>query len=310
MISTESPGGTPAPQSQSWLSTLRRLPGFKVAIIAFFLVMLLSVGGIAAAQWQQSSTATIAVTAGAGGPHTSPVALGSAGSYLVLGGGGITSTGTTSVGGDIGVGPGSAIVGFPPGIVAGTTHTGDAAATQAQTDSLTAYNDAAARTPTAPNFAGDQNGKTLTPGVYHTAAAFALTGTLTLDAGGDPNAVFIFQVDAALNTAAASTIQLTNGAQANNVFWQVLGAAGTGASSTFAGTILAQGAITLGANTNITGRALTHTSAITLTTNTLTNPAAPVVSITGGATAPILGDQPRSLDSPRQLVPRLSWFIL
>ncbi|AMT81062.1 antifreeze protein [Arthrobacter alpinus] len=108
----------------------------------------------------------------------------------------------------------------------GETHSSDLNAAQAKSDLLSAYNDAAGRVPTAPDFAGDQNGKTFTPGIYHTAAAFTLTGTLTLDGQGDPNAVFIFQVDAALNTAAGSTITLVNGAQAPNVFWQVLGAAG------------------------------------------------------------------------------------
>lgn len=201
-----------------------------------------------------------------------PVGLGSAGSYVVLGGTGVTNAGATVLSGDLGVSPGTAIVGFPPGIAAGATHAGDLQAAQAQTDLLSAYNNATLRIPTALDFAGDQNGKTFTPGVYHTVAAFTLTGTMTLDGRGDPNAVFIFQVGAALNTAAGSTVSLVNGAQASNVFWQVLGAAGTGASSSFSGTIMALGAITVGAGATVTGRALSHAGLVTLSTNTFIFP--------------------------------------
>lgn len=271
MVSHKSQDSDTVPPRRSWVATLFRQPGFKTAVVAFFLVVLLSTGGIAMAQWQQSSTATIAVTAGtAVMPEVPPVVLGSAGSYLVFGGGGVTNTGLTVVSGDLGVSPGTAVVGFPPGTVTGETHSNDSKAAQAQTDLLSAYNDAAGRVPTAPDFAGDQNGKTFMPGIYHTAAAFALTGTLTLDGQGDPNAVFIFQVDAALNTAASSTIKLVNGAQAPNVFWQVLGAAGTGASSSFSGTIMSLGAVTVGADANVTGRALSHAGLVTLSTNNFT----------------------------------------
>lgn len=210
--------------------------------------------------------------------------LGGAGDFSVLGLTSVTSTGMTSVSGDLGVSPGSGISGFPPGQVGGTTHAGDAAAAQGQADLLDAYSEAAALTPTS-SFAGDLNGATFRPGVHHTAAAFALTGTLTLDAEGDPNAVFVFQVDAALNTAASSRVVLANGAQASHVFWQVNGAAGTGANSTFVGTIMAAGAITLGADTELVGRALSR-AAVTLASNTIrfTEALPPTVTISGGAT--------------------------
>ena len=227
--------------------------------------------GIAAVTGLLLVTGLLAGPARADAPVT-PVALGSAEPYLVLGGIGVTNTGATVLSGDLGVSPGTAIVGFPPGIAAGATHAGGPQAAQAQTDLLTAYNDAAGRSPTTPDFAGDQNGKTFTPGVHHTGAAFGLTGTLTLDGQGDPNAVFIFQVGAALNTAAGSTVTLINGAQASHVFWQVLGAAGTGASSSFSGTIMALGAITIGAGTAVTGRALSRGGTVTLATNTFTFP--------------------------------------
>jgi hypothetical protein len=171
------------------------------------------------------------------------------------------------------------------GNVTGAVRTGNDAA-QAQTDLLNAYNNADARIPTS-NFAGDNNGRTYTPGIHHTDAAFALTGTMTLDGQGDPNAVFIFQVDAALNTAANSTINLINGAQAPHIYWQVLGAAGTGATSSFSGTIMAAGAITIGAGATLTGRALSRDT-VTLAGNTITTLGG-VLSITAPAQAGNLG---------------------
>jgi hypothetical protein len=195
-------------------------------------------------------------------------ALRTAGTYSVLAGTGVANTGPTSLSGDLGVSPSSAITGFPAGTVAGTIHAGDPAAAQAQADLVLAYNDAAARTETD-TFAGDMTGHTFDAGVHHTAAAFALTGNLTLDGQGDPNAVFIFQVNAGLNTAASSTVTLINGAQASHVFWQVNGAAGTDASSAFAGTIMSAGAITLGAGSTLAGRPLCYGTA-TLASNTVT----------------------------------------
>ncbi|MDT4973239.1 MAG: hypothetical protein QOG22_3382, partial [Pseudonocardiales bacterium] len=204
-------------------------------------------------------------------PPTALVALGTAGTYSVLAGTGVINTGATSLSGNLGVSPSSSIVGFPPGTVSGVIHAGDSAAATAQADLVLAYNDASGRTPNR-EFAGDQNGLTFTTGVYHTVAAFALTGTLTLDAQNDPSAVFIFQVGAALNTAAASQVTLVNGAQASRVFWQVLGAVGTGASSSFTGTILAAGGITIGASATLNGRALSY-GTVTLSTNAITTPA-------------------------------------
>ncbi|MDQ2748854.1 MAG: ice-binding family protein [Actinomycetota bacterium] len=188
--------------------------------------------------------------------------------YSVLTGSNVVSTGISALSGDLGVSPGSSYTGFAPGTVAGTIHAGDRYAAQALSDFHDGYNDAASRTPSS-EFAGDQNGKTFHKGVHHAAAAFTLTGTLTLDAQGDPNAVFIFQVNAALNTAASSTVALVNGAKAANVFWQVNGAANTGANSAFAGTIMAKGAITLGDSAHLAGRALSD-GTVTLANDTIT----------------------------------------
>jgi Ice-binding-like/Bacterial Ig-like domain len=195
------------------------------------------------------------------------VLLNSAATYSVLTGANVVGTGTSSLSGDLGVSPGTSVTGFPPGTVAGAAHTGDVQAAQAESAFVAAYNDAASRTPSS-EFSGDQNGVTFHEGVHDTAVAFTLTGTLTLDAQGDPNAIFIIQVGAALNTAAASHVALVNGAQASHVFWQVAGAAGTGASSSFAGIIMAAGAITLGDSTQLTGQALAY-GTITLANNTI-----------------------------------------
>ena len=222
-------------------------------------------------------TATVRDTAGNAGTasqsltieiNPDPVLLHTAGTYSVLAGTNVVGTGTSTLTGDLGVSPGTSITGFPPGTVAGTIHAGDPQAAQAQSDLVLAYNDAANRTPSS-EFNGDQNGQTFHEGIHHTATAFALTGTLTLDAQGDPNAIFIIQVGAALNTAAASHIALVNGAQASNVYWLVNGAAGTGASSTFAGTIIATGAITLGDSTQLVGQALSYNT-VTLANNPIT----------------------------------------
>jgi hypothetical protein len=234
------------------------------------------------------SAVTSAPFAVTGGP-----ALGAAASFSVLGGvGGVISTGTSTLSGDLGVSPSSAITGFAPGTVAGNIYAGDITAANGQAALTHAYNEAKALTADT-TFSGDQNGLTFTAGVHYTAEAFALTGSLTLDGGGDPNSIFIFQVDAALNTAAASHLLLVNGAKAANVFWQVNGAAGTGGASTFSGTILANGAITIGAGTQLIGRAL-GMAAVTLADNTIRFTAAPApsIAIDGGIAAVTKVDAP------------------
>jgi hypothetical protein len=195
------------------------------------------------------------------------VDLGTATSYSVLAGTAVVNTGDTDLSGDLGVSPSSTVTGFPPGVVGGAIHAGDSAAATAQAGLLRAIGDASGRAPHT-EFSGDIAGRTFHAGVHHTSAELALSGTLTLDAEDDPDAVFIFQADAALNTAAASTVLLVNGAQASNVFWVVGGAAGTGASSVFVGTVMATGAITLGAGTELSGRALSRDT-VTLAGNTV-----------------------------------------
>ncbi|MCU1416837.1 MAG: hypothetical protein JWP32_1011 [Schumannella sp.] len=208
--------------------------------------------------------------------------LGAAASFSVLGTA-VTTTGFTRISGDLGVTPGTAVVGFPNGIVSGDLHAGDAAAADARLAMISAYDDLAAR-PATGEIAGDLNGLTFGPGVYHAGAALALTGVLTLDAGGEGNALFIIHADAAVNTAAASSMVLTHGAQASNVYWVVDAATGTGANSTFLGSILAHGAVTLGADGQLIGRALSL-GAVTMANDIVrfTVDLPPAITVTGGA---------------------------
>jgi hypothetical protein len=215
------------------------------------------------------------------------VDLGTAATYSVLAGTGVANTGAgTVLAGDLGLSPGGAITGFPLGTVNGTIHDKDAAAETAQSDAADAYAAALAQTG-GTAFAGDQAGVTFHPGVYKSDAAVSNTGTITLDADGDSSAVFVFQIGAALSSAAASKVVLTDGALANNVYWQVVGAISLGAGAKYVGTLLGAAAITFGDGASIKGRALTP-AAITLTNSPFTWPiddlTAPIVTVDGGAT--------------------------
>jgi hypothetical protein len=198
-----------------------------------------------------------------------PVGLGTAASYSVLAGQTVTNTGPSKLSGDLGVSPGTAITGFPPGTVGGAKHAGDAQAAKAQSDLTIAYNDAAGRAKTA-SVAGDLVGKTLTTGVYKSTGPLALSGTVTLNGQGNPNAVFIFQIASTLITASASHVSLLNGAQACHVFWQVGSSATLGTTSSFKGTIMALTSIAVQTGALVQGRALARNGAVTLDNDTFT----------------------------------------
>lgn len=199
------------------------------------------------------------------------VPLGTAESYSVLGGQTVTNTGPSVLDGDVGVSPGTAITGFPPGITLGTQHAADAHALQAQSDLTIAYDNAAGQASDDLIEEGDLGGLTLTPGVYTASSSLGLTGTVTLDGGGDPNAVFVFQVGSALTTASSSSVVLLNGVQACNVFWQVGSSATLGTGSTFVGTIMALTSISATTGATVDGRALARNGSVTLDTNTFTS---------------------------------------
>jgi hypothetical protein len=205
-----------------------------------------------------------------------PVPLGSACSFGILGATPVVSNGGPSnVTGDVGIWPAASITGFPPGTITGSFHAGDAVAMTAQGDLTTAYNYAAAA-PGGAVLTADIGGETLAPGVYKTTSAqpsLGITGNLTLDGGGNSNGVWIFQIVSSLTTAATnSQVILTNGATAQNVFWQVGSSATLGTTTTFAGSIMAQASVTLGTGATLNGRALARTGAVTLLSNPVNVP--------------------------------------
>ena len=196
--------------------------------------------------------------------------LGTATSFAVLGGSTVTNTGPSVINGDLGVSPGSAVVGFPPGLVNGTIHAADAVAAQAQSDTTTAYNNLAGQPCDADLPPQDLGGLTLTTGVYCNASSARLTGALTLDAQGDPNAVFIFQIGSTLTTASGSRVNLINGAQPCNVFWQIGSSATLGTGTDFVGTLIALTSITANTGATVQGRLLARNGATTLDNNVIT----------------------------------------
>jgi hypothetical protein len=134
-----------------------------------------------------------------------------------------------------------------------------------------AYNDAAGRSLGAVLVAGNLGGQTLAPGLYKSAISLEISsGDLTLDAQGDPNAVWIFQMASTLVTTVGRQVVLTNGAKACNVFWQVGSSATIGGSSVFKGNILAYTSIGLDGSATLEGRALAQNGAVTLNTNSVT----------------------------------------
>ncbi len=205
----------------------------------------------------------------AASPLAAQISLGTAQSFGVLGGSTVTNTGATTVNGNVGVSPGTAVTGFPPGvIVGGAIHSNDAVAVQAQNDLTTAYNDIAS-TPCTVDLTGQNlGGLTLTPGVYCFSSSAQLTGALTLDALGNPNALFLFKIGSTLTTASGSSVTVINGGSScNRVFWQVGSSATLGTGTSFAGDILALTSITLTTGANTSGRTLARNGAVTLDTN-------------------------------------------
>ena len=232
------------------MTTVRRLPG-----ILFALTLGVAVSGVGGIQAEAAQA---------------PVGLGTAASFAVLAGQTVTNTGPSLIAGGIGLSPGSAVTGFPPGTVNGSIHTADAVALQAQADLTNAYNDAAGRA-TSATVSADLGGQKLVPGVY-TGGTLGLTGTLTLDAQGDPQAVFVFQSASTLITASSSRVTVINGGDACNVFWQVTSSATLGTNSVFVGTVLALTSVTATTGAVIFGRLLARNGAVTLDSNQMNRP--------------------------------------
>jgi hypothetical protein len=245
---------------------LRRHIWFLGAPIALSLVL-----GVAAAS-----------PAGAAQP---PIGMGTASAFAVLAGTTVTNTGSSTISGDVGVSPGTAVTGFSSVTQSnGTVDAGNPAAAQAQSDLTTAYGDAASAGPST-SVPADLTGLTLSPGVY-AGGAIGLTGTVTLNGNDNPDAVFIFRAASTLITGPSSKVVLTNGAQACNVFWQVTSSATLGTASVFDGTIMALTSIAADTGASVTGRLLARNGGVTLQANTITTPTCTTASTTPTTTVP------------------------
>lgn len=230
---------------------------FRAGAVVFFLLATMSL-----------------LTAGTAAAATAPT-LGDAASFAVLGASTVTNTGPTTVEGDLGVSPGTAITGFPPGQQVPPTllpHGGDVVAADAQIGVTTAYNALTAE-PCTQNLTGqDLGGLTLVPGVYCFDSSAFLTGTLTLNAVDGAASVFIFKTESTLITASGSSVVFLNGGTCNGVFWRVGSSATLGTDSLFEGNILALTSITVTTGTTVNGRLLARNGAVTLDSNTISGP--------------------------------------
>jgi hypothetical protein len=228
---------------------------------------------------------TLPLAVGASATSSTTPQLGTAAGFSVLAGSAVTNTGPTVLASELGVSPGTAITGFPPGIAHGATHSADAAASGAQNDLTIAYNNAAAAktTATVPDV-GNIGGETLTAGVYGSASSMLVDGTLTLNGAGNPSSVFIFKAGSTVVTGSASRVVLENGAQACNVYWQVGSSATLGTDSAFVGTVMALTSITATTGVTIDGRLLARNGAVTLDSDTI----APTSCTTTVSTKPVV----------------------
>jgi hypothetical protein len=265
------------PISEEVNTSTKLLPNMTIATILkgsiFPLLFDPSVTATSLALGQEAENSKGNSTAGVTSPTAIAPSLGTAASFAVLAGSTVTNTGPSIVSGNLGVSPGSAVTGFPPGMVVnGVINAGNAVAAQAQSDLTVAFNNLAGQACDRNLTGQDLGGLTLTAGVNCFDTSAFLTGTLTLDAQGDPNAVFIFKIGSTLITASNSSVVVINGGTGCNVFFQVGSSAILGTGTSFTGNILALTSITLNTGANINaGRALARNGAVTLDTNNVSN---------------------------------------
>jgi LPXTG-motif cell wall-anchored protein len=238
-------------------------PPQKNKLLAFGVAVAVAVSGLAVMITANASEALPAVE------------LGSTSNFAVLAGSGITNTGATTLtgtaGSDIGSSPTPAFTGADTVFTSGTKYlAANPITASAKVDLVIAYDDAAGRTPSS-TISSDLGGRTLVQGIYNSASSLGLTGTLTLDAENDPDAVFIFQAGSTLTTAVNSSVVLINGAQACNVFWQVGSSATFGTTTSFIGHVLALTSITANNGATFEGQLLARNGAVTLDNNTINN---------------------------------------
>ena len=202
-----------------------------------------------------------------------PVPLDGVSNFAILAGSAITSTGATSVTGDLGLSPGTSVGGFPPGVMVGTSHINDMMCNQAKLGLTVAYNNAAGRTSTdMVTLSGNIGGLTLTPGLYKSTSSLAISsGDLTFDAKGNASAVFIIQIASTLTTTSGRKVILSGGAMASNIFWQVGSSATFGTTSVFKGTVMAMQSITFNTGATLDGRGLARIGGVSMAGNTIVN---------------------------------------
>ena len=201
------------------------------------------------------------------------VTLGTAGSFVVLSGETITNTGFTVINGNVGLYPGSGITGFPPGVVNGVVHNTDAVAAQAKKDLNDAYADAAGKSGAPIPLSGDLGGMTLTPGLYVSATSIELTsGDLMLDALGDEDAIWVFQIGTTFVSMVDRKVILIGNARHDNVFWNTGSSATIGVNSTMVGNFLTQTSITVQTGATMEGRFLTQVGSVTFDSNKVNRP--------------------------------------
>jgi hypothetical protein len=225
--------------------------------------------------------------------------LGTAASFSVLAGAGITNTNTSTVTGDVGTFPTTTETGFGSLTVGGINHAGDAVSQGAKTDLVVAYNDAAGQTPFTDLTGVNLGGQNLVPGTYRFSSSAQLTGNLTLSGFG----VYVFQIGSTLTTASGSSVLLTGGAQACGVYWQVTSSATFGTTTAFQGTVIALTSITMNTGATLIGRALARNGAVTLDTNTITTPAANCAGLPSSGGLPNTG-------VPSELLSGFSWLLV
>lgn len=208
------------------------------------------------------------VTGSGGGGAGQPVNLGAATGFGVLAGLSVSNSGANMVNADLGMWPGSTLTGAPG--VSGTTHLADVTAQNAQGALTAAYDDAAGRA-AGSTIAGDLGGLTLAPGVYKSTSTLQITSAdVTLDGGGDPNAVFIFQIASSFTVDVGRQVILSGGGQRSNIFWQVGSSATLNTNCTVSGTILALTTISMGTGATLNGSAMARNGSVTLLANTIT----------------------------------------
>ncbi|MFZ0698652.1 MAG: ice-binding family protein [Thermoplasmata archaeon] len=260
-------------QERTARPTLRVLATVAVVFAAFVLMSSLLPGLSATSGGAQASNAGSGSFGTASTCGQAAVPLASATSYAVLASSTVTSTGATHLTGDLGLSPGTSVTGFPPATITGTKNVTTPGAAGAEANLTVAYNTAAGRSNCPVTVAGNIGGQTLAPGLYKSTSSLAISsGDLTLSGGGNPNAVFVFQVASALTTTSGRMVILTGGAQAGNVFWQIGSSATLGTTSVMQGTVMAQDSISMLTGSTLNGRALVRTGEVSLADSTITVP--------------------------------------